>query len=232
MSLAGPKLTPQTFQQGLFSMAATGGAATGNTQNYMTAYGPCSRSSVQRVRRARVRLLPVLVRPDQRGRLQHRRRQRHRPLRVPEQRAALRVRHVGEGRAEVLRQVGLHLRDDDVDDSDRRPGDTPCPGHPAHVPVHRVPELGRDCCRSSRVPPGRWGRCMPTPPSPPTDGSLATMHRDVAPTQRTSTPSKGTDHMSELPRIISTDDHVVEPPDLWTSRLPAKYAGQGAARRA
>src|SRR5438876_268052 len=29
--------------------------------------------------------------------------------------------------------------------------------------------------------------------------------------------------MSELPRIISTDDHVVEPPDLWTSRLPAKY---------
>ena len=40
MSLAGPKLTPQTLQQGLFSMAANGGAATGNTQNYMTAYGP------------------------------------------------------------------------------------------------------------------------------------------------------------------------------------------------
>jgi predicted TIM-barrel fold metal-dependent hydrolase len=30
--------------------------------------------------------------------------------------------------------------------------------------------------------------------------------------------------MSDIPRIISTDDHVVEPPDLWTSRLPAKYA--------
>jgi predicted TIM-barrel fold metal-dependent hydrolase len=26
-----------------------------------------------------------------------------------------------------------------------------------------------------------------------------------------------------LPRIISVDDHVVEPPDLWTSRVPAKY---------
>lgn len=26
----------------------------------------------------------------------------------------------------------------------------------------------------------------------------------------------------EIPRIISVDDHVVEPPDLWTSRLPAK----------
>jgi predicted TIM-barrel fold metal-dependent hydrolase len=29
---------------------------------------------------------------------------------------------------------------------------------------------------------------------------------------------------AELPRIISVDDHVVEPPDLWTSRLPARFA--------
>jgi len=28
----------------------------------------------------------------------------------------------------------------------------------------------------------------------------------------------------EIPRIISVDDHVVEPPDLWTSRLPTAYA--------
>jgi predicted TIM-barrel fold metal-dependent hydrolase len=27
----------------------------------------------------------------------------------------------------------------------------------------------------------------------------------------------------DIPRVISVDDHVVEPPDLWTSRLPAKY---------
>src|SRR5688500_16798156 len=27
----------------------------------------------------------------------------------------------------------------------------------------------------------------------------------------------------EVPKIISVDDHVVEPPDLWTNRLPAKY---------
>jgi predicted TIM-barrel fold metal-dependent hydrolase len=27
----------------------------------------------------------------------------------------------------------------------------------------------------------------------------------------------------EIPRIISVDDHVVEPPDLWTNRLPKKY---------
>ncbi len=29
--------------------------------------------------------------------------------------------------------------------------------------------------------------------------------------------------MTTVPRIISVDDHVVEPPDLWTDRLPAKY---------
>jgi predicted TIM-barrel fold metal-dependent hydrolase len=27
----------------------------------------------------------------------------------------------------------------------------------------------------------------------------------------------------DIPRIISVDDHVVEPPTLWTDRLPAKY---------
>jgi hypothetical protein len=32
--------------------------------------------------------------------------------------------------------------------------------------------------------------------------------------------------MVEIPRIISVDDHVVEPPDLWTSRLPSRYAGR------
>ena len=29
--------------------------------------------------------------------------------------------------------------------------------------------------------------------------------------------------MPQIPRIISVDDHVVEPPDLWTSRIPARY---------
>ena len=33
--------------------------------------------------------------------------------------------------------------------------------------------------------------------------------------------------MTTIPRIISVDDHVVEPPDLWTSRLPAKYSDRG-----
>jgi predicted TIM-barrel fold metal-dependent hydrolase len=30
-----------------------------------------------------------------------------------------------------------------------------------------------------------------------------------------------------IPQIISVDDHVVEPPDLWTNRLPAKYREAG-----
>jgi predicted TIM-barrel fold metal-dependent hydrolase len=29
--------------------------------------------------------------------------------------------------------------------------------------------------------------------------------------------------MSELPLIISVDDHVIDPPNLWLDRLPAKY---------
>ena len=33
--------------------------------------------------------------------------------------------------------------------------------------------------------------------------------------------------MSEFPRIISVDDHVIEPPNVWTDRLPAKYADVG-----
>jgi predicted TIM-barrel fold metal-dependent hydrolase len=33
--------------------------------------------------------------------------------------------------------------------------------------------------------------------------------------------------MDEFPRIISPDDHVVEPPDLWVSRLPASYRDLG-----
>ena len=27
----------------------------------------------------------------------------------------------------------------------------------------------------------------------------------------------------DLPKIISTDDHVIEPPDVWSNRLPSKY---------
>ena len=33
--------------------------------------------------------------------------------------------------------------------------------------------------------------------------------------------------MGTIPRIISVDDHVVEPPDLWTSRLPSRFRERG-----
>ncbi|MEJ5254006.1 MAG: amidohydrolase family protein [Acidimicrobiales bacterium] len=33
--------------------------------------------------------------------------------------------------------------------------------------------------------------------------------------------------MRELPRIISVDDHVIEPPDVWTNRLPKRYLDVG-----
>lgn len=31
----------------------------------------------------------------------------------------------------------------------------------------------------------------------------------------------------QIPKIISVDDHVVEPPDLWSSRLPARFRDRG-----
>src|SRR5487761_2721511 len=33
--------------------------------------------------------------------------------------------------------------------------------------------------------------------------------------------------MDEFPKIISVDDHVVEPANLWQDRLPAKYREAG-----
>ena len=33
--------------------------------------------------------------------------------------------------------------------------------------------------------------------------------------------------MRELPKIISVDDHVIEPATVWSDRLPAKYRDIG-----
>ncbi|MBO0729253.1 MAG: hypothetical protein J2P57_08330, partial [Acidimicrobiaceae bacterium] len=33
--------------------------------------------------------------------------------------------------------------------------------------------------------------------------------------------------VTELPRFISVDDHVVEPQDLWQKRLPSRYRDVG-----
>jgi len=28
----------------------------------------------------------------------------------------------------------------------------------------------------------------------------------------------------DVPKIVSVDDHIIEPPDVWTARIPSKYA--------
>jgi len=33
--------------------------------------------------------------------------------------------------------------------------------------------------------------------------------------------------MKEFPKIISVDDHVVEPANVWVDRLPAKFQDTG-----
>jgi predicted TIM-barrel fold metal-dependent hydrolase len=42
-----------------------------------------------------------------------------------------------------------------------------------------------------------------------------------------STPVPGLDDGGVIPWIISVDDHVLEPPDVWTSRLPERYRDVG-----
>ena len=33
--------------------------------------------------------------------------------------------------------------------------------------------------------------------------------------------------MVTIPPIVSVDDHVIEPPNVWTDRLPKKYQDEG-----
>ena len=35
--------------------------------------------------------------------------------------------------------------------------------------------------------------------------------------------------LEDFPKIISVDDHVVEPPHVWQDRLPEKYKDAGRA---
>jgi len=39
--------------------------------------------------------------------------------------------------------------------------------------------------------------------------------------------SSETDTRAEIPRIISVDDHLVEPPHLWQKWLPARWRDRG-----
>ena len=57
----------------------------------------------------------------------------------------------------------------------------------------------------------------PTPQAAGGSGAPERLGREVRP-------------VTTIPRIISADDHVVEPPDVFTSRLPAKYRDAGPAR--
>lgn len=41
---------------------------------------------------------------------------------------------------------------------------------------------------------------------------------------------KRQDTMTELPRIGSVDDHVIEPPHLFDTWLPAEYRARGPKR--
>ena len=104
VSLAGPKLTPETFKQGLFSYPAFGGAASDQVVTFMFGYGRTSGLPVQRVLAGRPRLRHHLVEPDRSRQGQDPLRRRHRQVHVHRRREALLRRAVEEGRAEALRR--------------------------------------------------------------------------------------------------------------------------------
>lgn len=37
--------------------------------------------------------------------------------------------------------------------------------------------------------------------------------------------------MKDFPKIVSVDDHVIEPPHLWEEYLPAHFTDRGAWSR-
>ena len=101
--------------------------------------GRRSRSRVSRVRVARAEGLRAgLVRPEGGRARQHPREQADRQLPVPRRRQALHAADVDEGRAEVLHQAT---------DRRRELHDVSAEGRPAPVPVHRLPESGRNANR-------------------------------------------------------------------------------------
>ena len=96
--LAGPKLTPQTFQQGLFAMPAYGGAATDQLQSFMFGYGRTSGLPVRRVRDGGSRLRVDVVEPHRRREGQDPLQRRHRSDVLPERREAVLRQQVAERR--------------------------------------------------------------------------------------------------------------------------------------
>ena len=54
-------------------------------------------------------------------------------------------------------------------------------------------------------------------------GTITSMSSTSDPTSATAPDARSLDP-DDLPKIVSVDDHVIEPPDVWTSRLPSKYA--------
>ena len=135
VSFAGPKLTPQTFQQGMFSMPLRGGAASKQLQSFMTGPRADARAALQRVLPGRARLRHHVVEPGRDRQGEDHLRRRPGPVRLRRRREALRLRREGrgveEGRAQALRPEQLDLAVRRV--AGVRPG--------AGLPVQGMPEL-------------------------------------------------------------------------------------------
>jgi hypothetical protein len=83
----------------------------------------------------------------------------------------------------------------------------PFSGAAETVRIAGVTSGRRTAERISYIPHSTWKRCAVTQTSDPS----------VVPD----------DLLAKIPPIVDLDAHVVEPPDVWTSRLPARYRELG-----
>ena len=143
----------------------------------------------------------------------------------------VRLRLDGDGHDPVRRAVGgvrVPGRDDGRDGRgrdgpghERRRGrsrplaPSRAPGVVRHREQLRLRRADRPPRDPQRAAPLARARAAPAarPPAEP-----VAAHRDHA--------------VTDIPWIVSVDDHVIEPTNLWTSRLPARVAGRGPARGA
>ena len=82
----------------------------------------------------------------------------------------------------------------------------------------------RSCCASVRATKPRCGRSSRR--SPRSSRSLPHWSSHDRPDRRPDAPRPG-EYRPRFPKIISVDDHIVEPPHLWDTWLPARFRDRG-----
>ncbi len=135
VQLAGPKLTPTSFRDGQFAQPGSGGAFQDEVTTQGNKVGDLGLGYPEYALLGPKDFALGVVRPESRGEGQHHRQPADRQLLVPRRWQAVHPPDVEEGATQVLHEAA---------DRRRELHDVATEGHPAAVPVYRLPEPGRD----------------------------------------------------------------------------------------